>query len=122
MRVAYESGRCCEDKVAEQHGHVLAPNIAHGSPAPAQRRVIHGVVVDQRRQVKQLHRAGHQHRFFGVVGVEMGGQKRDGRPDPLSPGVCHVVQQGTQVGGFGVGQAQELLLYLLKLGLYRGRR
>ena len=70
--------------VADQHRGVVAPLRVRRGLATAQRRLVHDVVVDQRRRVEQLHAAGQADGPRAAIPRQTRGQQEENRTQPLA--------------------------------------
>ncbi len=80
-------GGAGEEVVADQDGDRVAPARVGAGRAAAHQRLVHDVVVVQRREVGELdHRRG-EHHLLVVRVAEVSGQRHEQRPEPLAAGI-----------------------------------
>ena len=81
--------------------------------------------MNQRSQVQQFDRPGHEHQLFRIVGAslvgaQLPGQQRNRGPDALAASLRNVIEERTQMPDFGRGKGAQLLVNQGQLGLNRG--
>ena len=99
-----------EEIVAGEHADAVAEVDRRRVDAAARLRVVDDVVVDQRRDVDQLHVRGERKVLDGIAAARFGGEQRDARAQPLAARGEHALDRfGDERVVGGERRAEELL-------------
>ena len=80
-----------EEEIAHQHARLVVPLRVGGGVAPPHLRVIHHVVVQERRRVDVLHHASQRRGAGPLVAARLGDEHEEHRADSLAAGADEVI-------------------------------
>ena len=95
--------RLAEQKIADQHARLVAPQHAGGELSAPQLALVDDVVVQQRRGVHEFDRGGELDVAVAAVAGEPRQRQRQYRPQPLAAGTDEVIGDLGNHRHFGAG-------------------